>query len=338
MNRSRTILLVGLVGVAVVAAFLLSRGSGGSQHIRPVRTVKADDFLMGRITITHDGKRIATSSWRSGSGGVLTGTVSLWNADNWKLLATSVYSSIPEATFTQEDRTLLVSAFGGVEFRDGETGALIRSVKDDQYKSAFEVSPDGRIMALASIYGSTKSNVRLLSTEDGSLIRTIEVNTGEIDDLAFSPDGKLLATPGFEDYSVRLWNVSDGSPVRTMNGHTHWVYSVEFAPDGQTLASVAEDGTMRLWRVSDGQLLQTMKIGAPDDIAFSPDGTLVATGSSYDWVGVWRASDGGKVASLVNEDDNIGSGGKVLSVRFSPDGKTVYGGTDDSTLRVWQLP
>jgi WD40 repeat protein len=81
-----------------------------------------------------------------------------------------------------------------------------------------------------------------------------------------------------------------------------------------------------------------MKIGSPTDIAFSPDGTLVAAGSSYDWVGVWRVSDGGEVASLTNEEGNIGSGGKVLSVGFSPDGKTIYGGTDNSTLRVWQLP
>jgi WD40 repeat protein len=254
------------------------------------------------------------------------------------LLATSVYSSIPEATFTQDDRTLLVSAFGGVEYRDGETGTLMRSVKDDQYKSAFEVSPDGQIMALASIYGSTKSNVRLLSTTDGSLIRTIEANTGEIDDVAFSPDGKLLATPGFEDHSVNIWNVGDGSPVRSIKGHTFWVYHVEFSPDGATLASASEDGTVRLWRVADGELLRTMKIGSPTDIAFSPDGTLVAAGSSYDWVGVWRVSDGGEVASLTNEEGNIGGGGKVLSVGFSPDGKTIYGGTDNSALRVWQLP
>src|SRR3954452_508528 len=74
-------------------------------------------------------------------------------------------------------------------------------------------------------------------------------HTALVYSIAFSPDGKLLATASF-DNTVKLWDFAAGKEVRTLTGHTGAVYCVVFSPDGQTLASSSLDQSIRLWNVA----------------------------------------------------------------------------------------
>ena len=154
---------------------------------------------------------------------------------------------------------------------------------------------------------------------------------GWVSSVAFSPDGKMLAS-GSHDETVRLWRVSDGSLLRTLEGHTAAVSNVAFSPDGQTLASGAQDHTVRLWRVSDGALLHTLEghAHAVTSVAFSPDGQALASGAQDHTVRLWRTSDGALLRTLE------GHASGVTSVAFAPDGQTLATGALDRTARLWR--
>jgi WD40 repeat protein len=92
--------------------------------------------------------------------------------------------------------------------------------------------------------------VQLIDTSSWQVIRTLEGHTSGVNSVAFSPDGKLLAS-GSTDWTIKLWEVATGSPVRTLYGHTWVVNSVAFSPDGRLLASSSSDDTIKLWDISD---------------------------------------------------------------------------------------
>ena len=107
--------------------------------------------------------------------------------------------------------------------------------------------------------------------------------------VAFSPDGKQIATAGF-DNDVKLWSFPAGKEVRTLTGHTKPVYSVAFSPDGKTLASGSDDKTIRLWNVATGkeQACWDGEAGAVYAVAFTPDGQSVAGACHGGLIRLWH--------------------------------------------------
>ncbi|MBW4607924.1 MAG: hypothetical protein KME22_12040 [Hassallia sp. WJT32-NPBG1] len=155
---------------------------------------------------------------------------------------------------------------------------------------------------------------------------------GGVLSVAFSPDGKILAT-GDTNGEIRLRQVADAEQLLTFKGHTSWVLSLAFSSDGRTFASSSTDCTVKLWDVSTGQCLQTLREHENEvwSVAFSLDGNTLASGSDDASVRLWCVSTG-ECKRVLRGHTNW-----VLSVTFSSDGRTVFSGSDDNTIRFWDV-
>jgi len=158
-------------------------------------------------------------------------------------------------------------------------------------------------------------------------------HTGLVHGVAFSPDGKTIASAS-ADRTVRQWDAATGRPIgRDLTGHTDDVAEVAFSPDGKTIASASHDETIRLWDAATGQQRGQPLTGHSDlvyAVAFSPDGKTVASASADKTVRLWDAATGQQRGQpLTGHDD------QVRGVAFSPDGKTVASASYDRTVRLW---
>jgi WD40 repeat protein len=155
---------------------------------------------------------------------------------------------------------------------------------------------------------------------------------GAVFAVAFSPDGKLLAT-GEASGEIRLWRIADSQPLLILKEHSSWVRSVNFSPDGTILASGSQDHTVKLWDVRNGKVLRILQghTNLVLSVGFSPDGTRLASGSFDQTVKLWDVRTGQLLNTLQGHTD------QVWSVDFSPDGTMLASGSGDHTVKLWDV-
>ena len=229
------------------------------------------------------------------------------------------------------DGTLFATAGRvGVWLYDAETYQAVGLLRGHRYGvSTLAFSPDGKTLATGnSLYGAANT-VRLwdvdTKTEKNSLL------TGRVHRIAFSRDGKILATTDDRD-EVRLWDVDTGTQKNPLP--TGPVRRMAFSPDGKTIATTGGGALVRLWSVSFGVEMKvfTGYNGDIHSIAFSPDGKTIAGGGSDNTVRLWDVDTGETTHRL------RGHTREVRSIAFSPDGKTIATGSrDDDTVRLWDV-
>ncbi len=224
-----------------------------------------------------------------------------------------------------------------------QTGDLVNELAGISYDTIqVAFNPDGTRIATASSDGSLK----IWDATNGKLLNSIIVNSaGGVNDVAFSPDGKLLATSTSINYGgnqVTIWDAISGKLLFLLGYDPNSLFSpwgLAFSPDGKQLAVGYADNIARVWDIS-SMKLQTQPLlvlrGHSNNVwrvAFSPDGTRLATAGFDGTIKLWDVSPGpdqGKEITIFP-----GHTAEVSGIAFSPDGKYLASVSWDGTLRVY---
>jgi WD40 repeat protein len=350
-----------LLAVAVAPAVMAGEAE---PQLKLLEALEGHPGPYGTIAFSPDGKLLAAGDHVQKVGEPIDGSVKLWDVDKRQVIATlrgddkglGDDNSFSVA-FSPDGKTLAV---GGADLTlwDVNTGKKKSSFKEH---GAPAFSPDGKTLAALR----AANTVTLLDVETGKEKGSLKNEKdprgdelGTMISLAFSPDGKLIATGsgksvpnGSAGGEVTLWNVDTGKPKATLKCMVH-VRSVAFSPDSKTLASADMLGNVLLWDVQSGRQAATLQKFNPRgrdegrngafSVAFSPNGKTLAAGTLRG-IKLWDVKSGESVGPSMGP-----SAATVWAVAFRRDGKTlasagsrrIIGQKDsvhgDETLRLWE--
>jgi WD40 repeat protein/energy-coupling factor transporter ATP-binding protein EcfA2 len=264
-------------------------------------------------------------------------TIALWDTARRVKLATLTGHSegVNSVAFSPNGKTLISGGYDGqLRVWDVATRkSLGSSSVPISVIYALEFSPKGRTLAIG---GAGRSSNLVLVDSDGA-VHTLKGHDGDVADVAFSSDGRLLASSGW-DGKIILWDVARHKPVRTLRNSTsdlNIVWTVDFSPDAKTLASGDSEGRTVLWNVARGVRLGTLGYpqfsGQVQALDFSPDGRRLAIDLDNEIL-LWDVSRRIPVGRPLVAHSDL-----VLALTFSPDGDTVVSGGNDRTITLWDV-
>ena len=247
---------------------------------------------------------------------------------------TAVAAPVAALAYRPDGKLLAAAGYREVLLIDPNAGDMVGKLpgQTGEATALLAFSRDGSLLAVASGAPDVAGEVRIYKAAADPPAITIAAHKDAILDLAFSPDGKTLATCGY-DRLIKLWDVDSGQLIRELKDHSDAVYGVAFSPDGTLLASGSADRAVKVWQVADGKRLYTLSDSTDwvYSVAWSPDGHDLAAAGVDKSVRVWEVSaQGGKLVHAVFAHE-----APVVRVAWSADSKTLYSLSEDRVAKAW---
>lgn len=211
-----------------------------------IKTFSERKSVINEVSFSVDGKNLASLS----SGYNNEKEATLWDIATGQVVTTVTGPQISLSTvnFANHCKTMASVQREGMDklWRDlyGKPQLTLPGTKTEVRILARDVSRDGKILALAG-----QDTIFLFNMTSRRPFASLKGHLGAVLSLAFSSDGKTLASGGY-DQTVKLWDVRSGQALTTLRGHNQSVSSVVFSPDGHTLVSASSNewqGEIRFW-------------------------------------------------------------------------------------------
>jgi WD40 repeat protein len=294
------------------------------------------------VAFSPDGDRLAVGTGRAATN---TGGVQIWDVNTGHEEFTLNFSTqVNCVQFSPDGQRIAAVDEGSISMWDASArhGRLIWRADDQLVQTVAFSPPDGRLLAAAGglIAVHPDRQVKIRDAHTGREVQSLPGHVGGLRSVAFSPDGRRLASCGL-DQTVRIWDTASWQEVLTLRGHLDSVYCVAFSADGRQLASTSLDRTVRIWDAAplEGERTQELltlsgHAGAVTDVAFHPtEGRKLVSAGTDGTVRVWDAQSGAQLDILHALPLDYG-----VKVAYSPDGRRLAvasGASGRAAVTIW---
>lgn len=234
--------------------------------------------------------------------------------------------------YSPDGKLLASSGYHEILLWNPDNGLLVRritNVAERVYDLRF--STDGKTLAVAAGTPAQIGELKLFNVEDGKLLGDFGISDDAFFALAWSPDGKRLASAG-ADRTIRVHDIATGKQELAIEDHADWVMGLAFSPDGSKLASASRDKTSKVFDAKTGDSLVTFNGHGESvyGVEFTPDGSQVVSAGADKQVRIWNVSDA-KEARKIG-----GFSGDIFRLQVTKDG-TVFTASADKNARQHKL-
>ncbi len=326
------------IAVSPEGGFLAAAARDGTVPVWDLNTKKIIQKLRGH------GSRVNTVAFSADGRYLASGSVDkklvLWDTRTWQKIR----------TFQGHDGPIWTVSFSSLDGRIASGGRdhTVRVWRIPEHARPAGPEPHrAEVVAVVchpetNLIASAGQDDRILlwNKETGLPEDGLEGHEGNILSLALSPDGRFLVS-GSQDATVRIWDIAARKQVHNIKAHSQGVHAVAVSPDGKTIASAGTDRIIRLFDLNSGKQIGDLH-GHTNSIwslAFAPDGETLASGSWDNTIRIWNIPSLSKRESLHRQNRPVhileGHSANIWGLRFTTDGKRLYSGSWDGTLRSW---